>query len=102
MEKVNSLADESFKKMDAHLFCKAFVKIESKYDVILSNMVEIINKYIMQERFKHLIDLLADIRALLIKRIDLKKEDALKTWKGLFVQGCRLYSKSIRMKQAIP
>src|SRR5688572_3641457 len=47
MEKVNSLAVESFKKLDAHLFCRAFVKVESKCDVILSNMVETFNNYIM-------------------------------------------------------
>ena len=101
IEKANLLAVESFMKMDVKLFCRAFVKVENKCDVILGNMVEPFNNYIMQARSKHLINMLEVIRTLLIKRIDLKKEYALQKWKGLLCPRVQVYLKRKRKKQAI-
>ncbi|XP_057548298.1 uncharacterized protein LOC130826745 [Amaranthus tricolor] len=83
MEDVNPVAVDAFRKCGPHLFCRSFVKLDGKCDVILSNMVETFNNYIMNARSHHLIDMLEDIRTMLTKRIANKKEEALKKWKGL-------------------
>ena len=57
MEDVNPVVD-AFRKCDSHLFCRSFVKLEGKCDVILSNMVETFNNYIMNVRSHHLIYML--------------------------------------------
>ena len=40
MENVNLVVVDAFKKCGPQLFCRSFVKLEGKCDVILSNMVE--------------------------------------------------------------
>ena len=45
-------------------------------------MVETFNNYIMRTRSKHLIDMLKEIRTILIKRLVTKREEANK-WAGL-------------------
>ena len=83
MEEVNSVAVDAFKKCGPQLFCRSFVKLEGKCDVILSNMAETFNNYIMNARSRHLIDMLEEIRSMLMKRRANKKEEALGKWTGL-------------------
>ena len=40
MEDVNAVAVDAFRKCGPHLFCRSFVKLYGKCDVILSNMVD--------------------------------------------------------------
>ncbi|XP_057529822.1 uncharacterized protein LOC130808363 [Amaranthus tricolor] len=82
MEDVNPIVVDAFRKCGPHLFCRSFVKLDGKCDVILSNMVETFNNYIMNARSHHLIDMLEDIRTMLMKRMANKKKDALKKWKA--------------------
>ena len=83
MEDVNPVAIDAFMKCGPHLFCTSFVKVEGKCDVILNNMAETFNNYIMNARSHHLIDMLEEIRSSLMKRMTNKKEEALMKWKGL-------------------
>ena len=69
MEDANPVAVDAFKKCGPYLFCRSFVKLEGKCDVILTNMVETFNNYIMNARSHHLIYMLEEIRAMLMKRM---------------------------------
>ena len=82
MEEVNPVAVDAFRKYGPHLFCRSFVNLEGKCDVILSNMVETFNNYIMNARSHHFIDMLEEIRSMLMKRMANKKEETLMKWKG--------------------
>ncbi|XP_021714772.1 uncharacterized protein LOC110682751 [Chenopodium quinoa] len=79
MEEVNPGAVIAFNKHNPNLFCRAFVKTTTKCNVILSNMAETWNGYIIHARNKHLIDMLEDIRAALMQRMVLKR-NALEKW----------------------
>ncbi|XP_057540707.1 uncharacterized protein LOC130818545 [Amaranthus tricolor] len=46
-------------------------------------MAETFNNYIMHARSKHLIDMLDDIRTMLMKRIATKREECASKWSGL-------------------
>ena len=50
----------------------------TKCDVIVSNMVETFNDYTMYARSKHLIDMLEEIRTMLVKRLVTKRYKAQK------------------------
>ena len=63
-------------------FCRTYVKRDSMCHVIVSNMVETFNNYIMNARSKHLINMLEEIRSLIMKRLVIKKEQAAK-WDGI-------------------
>lgn len=76
MNKVNPNAVDDFKKRNPKVFCKAFVKTSSKCDVILSNMAETFNCYIIHARAKHLCDMLEDIRSMLMQRLVVKRAEA--------------------------
>ena len=81
MTELNRAAADEFRKADPNVFCRPYLKNLTKCDTIVSNMVETFNNYIMRARSKHLIDMLDDIRTMLIKRLVTKKEDAQK-WVG--------------------
>ncbi|XP_057517914.1 uncharacterized protein LOC130798837 [Amaranthus tricolor] len=86
MEDVNPVAVDALRKCGPHLFFRSFVKLDGECDVILSNMVETFNNYIMNARSHHLIDMLEDIRTMLIKRLANKKEEGLKKWKEVDIE----------------
>ncbi|KAL2899948.1 Transcription initiation factor TFIID subunit 1 [Bienertia sinuspersici] len=75
MEQVDPGAVIAFKAHNPSLFCRAFVRINSKCDVIMSNMAETFNGYIIHARNKHLIYMLEDIQAALMQRMVLKKTE---------------------------
>ena len=61
MDKVNALVVEAFMLANPHLICGAYLKVDTKCDVILSNMAETFKNYIMHAQSKHLINMLDDI-----------------------------------------
>ncbi|KAL2903511.1 Antiviral helicase SKI2, partial [Bienertia sinuspersici] len=75
MEQVDPGAVIAIKAHNPSLFCRAFVRIDSKCDLIMSNMAETFNGYIIHARNKHLIYMLEDIRAALMQRMVLKKTE---------------------------
>ena len=77
MENVNPVFVDAFKKCGLHLFCRSFAKLKGKFDVILRNMAETFNNYIIDASLNHLIDMLVQIRSMIIKRKASKKEKAL-------------------------
>ena len=78
MDEVSHEAVDAFKKADPNVFCRAYVKRDSMCDVIVSNMVETFNNYIMNARLKHIINMLKEISSLMMKRHLTKKEQAAK------------------------
>jgi SWIM zinc finger len=82
MEAISPEAVDAFKKADPNVFCRAYLKRTSMCDVIVSNMVETFNNYIMSARSQHLINMLEEIRTMLMKRLVVKREAATK-WTGV-------------------
>ncbi|CAH9088450.1 unnamed protein product [Cuscuta europaea] len=74
MKRVNPAAVSSFRSLNPSCFCRAFVRINTKCDVIVSNMAETFNGYIINARAKHIIFMLEDIRGALMQRIVLKRQ----------------------------
>ena len=83
---MNALVVEEFQKCDVRVFCRPYLKKECKCGVVVNNMVETFNNYIMRARSKHLIVMLEEIRIVLVKRLVTKREEANK-W------ACLLYPK---------
>ena len=83
MDEVSHEAVDAFKKANPNVFSRAYVKKESMCDVIVSNMVETFNNYIINARSKHLINILEEIKTLMMKRLVTKKEQVAK-WNGVF------------------
>ena len=81
MTELNHAASDEFRKVDPNVFCGPYLKNLIKCDTIVSNMVKTFNNYIMRARSKYLIDMLEEIRTILMKRLVTKKEDAQK-WVG--------------------
>ncbi|XP_021743971.1 uncharacterized protein LOC110710015 [Chenopodium quinoa] len=75
MEKVSPAAVDAFKSYNPECFCRAFVKKDTRCDVIVNNMAETFNGYIINARTKHLIFMLEDIRSALMQRLVLKKQE---------------------------
>ncbi|XP_010684423.1 uncharacterized protein LOC104898983 [Beta vulgaris subsp. vulgaris] len=75
MEKVSPSVVVSFKAYNPKCFCKAFVRNNTKCDVIVNNMAETCNGYILNARTKYLIFMLKDIRTALMQRMVENKEE---------------------------
>ncbi|KAL2943716.1 UDP-N-acetylglucosamine--N-acetylmuramyl-(pentapeptide) pyrophosphoryl-undecaprenol N-acetylglucosamine transferase [Bienertia sinuspersici] len=86
LAKVNQAAAIAFKGYNPEVFCRAFMKTESKADVITNNMAETFNGYIINARTKHLLYMLEDIRAALMQRL-VKKGKRWKRPQDLYAQG---------------
>ncbi|XP_010675433.3 uncharacterized protein LOC104891435 [Beta vulgaris subsp. vulgaris] len=74
MEKVNPESVVAFKKYNPKVFCRAHVKTHTKCDVIVNNMAETFNGYIIHARAKHIIFMLEDIRTALMQRMVTKRQ----------------------------
>lgn len=66
-------AAEDFEFQNPRLLCRAFMREDSKCDVIVNNMAETFNAYVVHARTKHLINMLEDIRMALTERIVVKR-----------------------------
>lgn len=75
MREVDSKAADAFMACKPELFCRAFVKTVTKNDVIVNNMAETFNAYIINARTKHLIYMLEDIRVALMQRLVTKRNE---------------------------
>ncbi|XP_021775561.1 uncharacterized protein LOC110739410 [Chenopodium quinoa] len=73
MREVSPSAAQDFERCDPTKFCRAYILPSCKSDVVVSNMVETFNGYILQARSNHIIDMLEDIRTALMERLVVKK-----------------------------
>lgn len=74
MAEVSSAAVDDFKAANPTCFCRAFIKTDTKCDVIVNNLAETFNGYIIQARTKHIIYMLEDIRSALMQRLVQKRQ----------------------------
>ncbi|XP_021776378.1 uncharacterized protein LOC110740206 [Chenopodium quinoa] len=82
LETTNAAAAAGFKSYNPNVFCRAFLKTDVKADAITSNMAETFNGYIINARAKHLIYMLEDIRAALMRRLVIKRQE-MEKWKSV-------------------
>ncbi|XP_021750658.1 uncharacterized protein LOC110716347 [Chenopodium quinoa] len=75
-------AAAGFKSYNPNVFCRAFLKTDVKADAITSNMAETFNGYIINARAKHLLYMLEDIRAALMRRLVIKRQE-MEKWKSV-------------------
>ena len=73
MENLNHATTIGFRGANPKVFCKAFLKTYTKADVIVNNLAETFNRYIINARTKHLIYTLEDIRTTLMQRLVMKR-----------------------------
>ncbi|XP_074291835.1 uncharacterized protein LOC141618642 [Silene latifolia] len=73
MREVDHKAVDAFMACNPNLFCRTFISTDTKTDVIVNNMAETFNAYIIEARAKHLIYMLEDIRYSMMERLVLKK-----------------------------
>jgi len=64
---------KDFKFQNLRLFCGAFIRKDLKCDVIVNNMAETSNAYVVHAGTKHLIDMLEDIGMALMEMIVMKR-----------------------------
>ncbi|CAH9091127.1 unnamed protein product, partial [Cuscuta epithymum] len=74
MGKVSPAAVTAFKAYNPRCFCRAYIRTTTKCDVIVSNMAETFNGYIINARAKHIIFMLEDIRGALMQRMVVKRQ----------------------------
>ncbi|KAL2928614.1 RAP domain-containing protein chloroplastic, partial [Bienertia sinuspersici] len=79
MGKVNSQSVDAFKSYNPRLFCRAFMNTDMKVDVIVNNLAETFNGYIISARTKHLLYMLEEIRTALMQRLAMKNMEMEKT-----------------------
>ena len=73
LEIVNLVAAVGFKGSNIKVLCRAFMKTQTKVDVIMNNIVETFNGYIINARTKYLICMLENIRTTLMQMLVLKR-----------------------------
>ena len=75
LEKANHVVATAFKVSNLKVFYRAFIKIHAKADVIMNNLAQTFNGYIINARTKHLIYMLEDIITTLMQRLMLKRQE---------------------------
>ncbi|KAK1432692.1 hypothetical protein QVD17_09590 [Tagetes erecta] len=75
MKEVSMDAADAFLKQNPRCFCRCFLDPNSKCDVIVNNMAETFNGYILQSRSKHIIFMLEDIRLSIMTRLNTKEDE---------------------------
>ncbi|WOK97486.1 hypothetical protein Cni_G06194 [Canna indica] len=71
---ISRRAYEDFNAIGVQKFCQAFISTQCKCEVVMNNICETFNGYILRARSKPLIDMLEDIRCMLMARMHAKKE----------------------------
>lgn len=79
MKKVNPDSVDAFKSYNPRLFCRRFMNTDTKVDVIVNNLAETFNGYIINARTKHLLYMLEEIRTALMQRLPLKRDEMAKS-----------------------
>lgn len=69
LKEENADAAKAFLGQNPKCFCRAFMDTTNRADVVVNNMAETFNGYIIQSRSKHLIDMLEDIRVAIMTRL---------------------------------
>ena len=80
LEKFNPTTVASFKGSNPKVFYRAFMKTRTKVDVIMNNIAETFNDYIINARTKHLIYMLEDIIIALMQRLVMKRQEMEKSY----------------------
>lgn len=75
LEEAYPAAAESFRSYNPKCFCRAFLNPAIKCDAITNNMAETFNGFIINARTQHLLYMKEEIRAALMKRVCLKKQE---------------------------
>ena len=96
MEILSHAAAIGFRGANPKVFCKPFLKTDTKVDVIINNLVETFNGHISNARTKHLIYMLEDIMTALMQRLVMKKQEMEKT---TFVLCLRIQEKLDKEKE---
>ncbi|XP_048490075.1 uncharacterized protein LOC104886319 [Beta vulgaris subsp. vulgaris] len=73
----------AFKAYNPQLFCRAFLDCSMRTNAITNNMAETFNAYIINARTKHLLYMMEDIRAALMQRLVLKRQEMEKVTSAL-------------------
>ncbi|CAH9096762.1 unnamed protein product [Cuscuta europaea] len=74
MGKVSPAAVTAFKAYNPKCFWRTYIRTTTKCDVIVSNMTETFNGYIINARAKHIIFMLQDIRGALMQTMVVKRQ----------------------------
>ncbi|XP_074297884.1 uncharacterized protein LOC141628676 [Silene latifolia] len=74
IREVDHKAAEAFIACRPDLFCRAFIQTHTKNDVIVNNMAETFNAYIIEARYKHIINMREEITTTLMQRALLEVE----------------------------
>lgn len=73
LENVSEATTLGFKSYSLKVFCRIYLKPDTKSDSITNNIAETFNGYIINARTKHLIHMLEYIRAQLMQRLVQKR-----------------------------
>ena len=79
MENLNHVAAIGFRRVNPKVFCMAFSKTNTKDDVIVDNLAETFNGYMINARTEYLIYMLEDIITALMQRLVMKRQEMEKT-----------------------
>lgn len=74
MKLLNPAAVEAFIHLNPKAFCRCYIQTTVVCDLIVNNMVETFNRYIIAARAKHTISMLEDIRVAHMQRLHHKKQ----------------------------
>jgi hypothetical protein len=75
MKQLSADATAAFLNQNPKCFCRCYLNIESKADVVVNNMAETFNGFIIQSRSKHIINMLEDIRVAIMSRLITKHQE---------------------------
>ncbi|XP_035846418.1 uncharacterized protein LOC118492469 [Helianthus annuus] len=75
MKELDEEATQAFMSQNPKCFCRCYVSTEVKSDIIVNNMAETFNGYILQTRSKHIINMLEDIRVAIMSRLVTKHNE---------------------------
>ncbi|KAK9067585.1 hypothetical protein SSX86_011696 [Deinandra increscens subsp. villosa] len=81
LEEMNGLSEEaktSFIEQNPKCFCRCYLDGDRKADVVVNNMAETFNGFIIQSRSKHIINMLEDIRVAIMTRLVTKHNEMIK------------------------
>ena len=98
MENLNHASVAGFRGVNLKVSCMAFLKTYTKAVVIVNNLVETFNVYIINVRTKHLIYMLEDIRTTLMQRLVIKRQEMEKI---TFVLCLRIQAKLDKEKEEV-
>jgi hypothetical protein len=74
MKKLSPAAHTYAEKIDPHMWARAFFDITPRCDLIMNNLCEFFNSYIIKARDKQIITMLEMIRKKLMKRYQKKRQ----------------------------